>query len=356
MNDIQPGALHSPAGSTTALRSQTGRRLITVGLLLLFAFTASAALQSLFGSSAGFVRRAEAAQETITGEWVADFNRQRDGEVQFTILRRTERGGNHTSSDGMALSEFQGLSREQALGARSDVRFRLVREAGTFEFEGTFREGKGAGQWTLTPNPGFISMMRGRGYDNLSTDDLFSAALFDINQKAIEDLKAAGFDRLSFKELVEARIFKVTSEFIREMKAAGFENLSLKELVEARIFKIDSQFVKEVQAMGFERQPLKQLVELRIFKITPEFIREMREMGFENLSLKQLVELRIFKVTPDFVNSVKAEGFTSISPQEAVELKIHHVDADFIRRVKARGFTDVTLRQLVNLRIHGIIN
>ncbi len=355
MNDIQKRALQSQTGRTTALPTTVGRRLIFVGLLMLFVFTAAALLGSS-GRSAVFIRQAEAAQEAITGEWVADFNRQSADEAQFTILRRTARGGNHSSSDGFALNEFQGLTREQVFTARSDVRFRLVREAGTFEFEGMFREGKGAGQWTLTPNPGFISMMRARGYDNLSADDLFSSALFDINQKAIEDLKAAGFDRLSFKELVEARIFKVTGEYIREMKSAGFENLTLKELVEARIFKIDSQFVREVQAMGFERQPLKQLVELRIFKITPEFIREMREMGFENLSLKQLVEMRIFKITPEFVNGVKAEGFTSISPQEAVELKIHRVDADFIRRVKAKGFTDVTLKQLVNLRIHGIIN
>ncbi|HEX8492195.1 MAG TPA: hypothetical protein VF658_05085 [Pyrinomonadaceae bacterium] len=344
MNDIQ----------TRALQSQRLRQAFFIGAVVLSFFVAINILG--VARSRNPLSAAQAAQDAITGEWVADFNRKNADEVQFTIMRRSARGGNHSSSDGIRLSEFQGLSREQAFGARADVRFRLVREAGTFEFEGSFREGKGAGHWTLTPNQSFVSAMRSRGYDNLTEDDLFSAALFDINIKSIEDLKAAGYDRLSFKELIEASIFKVTGEFIREMKSAGYDNLTLKELVEARIFKIDSQYVREVQAMGFERQPLKTLVEMRIFKITPEFIREMRSMGFENLSLKQLVEFSIHDVTPEFVNGLKAEGFTSISPKEAVELKIHGVDAAFIRRVKAKGFTDVTLRQLVNLRIHDIVN
>lgn len=339
---------------TKALPSQLARRVVFIGLAVLTSFAAITLLGS--ARSASLFNPVQAAQAAITGEWVADFNRKNEDEVQFTIIRRSARGGDHTSSTGFALSEFQGLTREQAFGARTDARFRLVREAGTFEFEGSFREGKGAGHWTLTPNQSFIAAMQSRGYDNLSTDDLFSAAVFDINIKVIEDLKSAGLDRLSFKELVEASIFKVTGDFIREMKAAGYENLTLKQLVEARIFKIDGQYAKEVQAMGFGRQPLKGLVEMRIFKITPEFIKEIRALGFDNLSLKELLAFSIHKVTAEYLNGLKSEGFTSISPEQAVELKIHRVDADFIKRVKAKGFTDVTLKQLVELRIHGIVN
>jgi hypothetical protein len=343
MNNIQ----------TKTLRSRVVRRASFIGSVMLASFIAIALLG--MAGSMSVVRPVQAAQEAFTGEWLADFTRKNPDEVQFTILRRTARGGNHTSSRGISLSEFQGLTREQAFGARTDVNFRLVREAGTFNMEGSFRGGKGAGHWTLTPNQSFVSMMRSRGYDNLTEDDLFSAALFDINIKSIEDLKVAGYDQLSFKELIEANIFKVTGEFIREMKSAGYENLTLKELVEARIFKVDSQFVKEVQAMGFGHQPLKSLVSMRIFKITPGFIGEMRTIGFDNLSLSELTNLSIHKVTPEFVNGLKAEGFASISSKEAVELKIHRVDAEFVRRVKAKGFTDVTLRQLVELRIHDIV-
>jgi hypothetical protein len=330
-------------------------RRSTAAALLLAVLFVSAAFASTGAGRANFAAGNNAVQNAITGEWLAEVKNDTD-RVQLTLIRRTARGGQQNSSNGLPLGELQGLTRQQALGARTDVSFRLVREAGTFQCEGMFREGKGAGHWTLTPNQGFVSAMQSRGYDGLTEDDLFSAALFDINTRAIEDLKAAGYDRLSFKELVEASIFKVTGDFAREMKSAGFDNLTFKQLVEARIFKVDAQYAKEVQAMGFERQPLKTLVEMRIFKITPEYIRQMRSMGFENLSLKQLTELRIHKVTPEFVNGLRAEGYASISPREAVTLKIHGVDGDFVRRVKTKGFNNVTLDKLVEMRIHGIID
>ncbi len=341
---------HTFTGQFSAFKLLTRRRAASL------LFVTFLVCSSLAAARAKFINANHAAQASITGEWLAEFgNRQDANEVQFTVIRRSERGGRHNSSNGIPLGELQGLTRQQAFGARTEVNFRLVREAGTFQCEGVFREGKGAGHWTLTPNQSFISAMQSRGYDRLSEDDLFSAALFDVNIKSIEDLKAAGYDRLSFKELVEASIFEVTGDFAREMRAAGFENLSIKQLVEARIFKVDSQYVREVQAMGFEPRPLKRLVEMRIFKITPEFIREMRSMGFENLSLKDLMDFSIHNVTPEFVNAIKAEGFPSITSREAVTLKIHGVDREFIRRVRAKGFNNISLNKLVELRIHGIV-
>ncbi len=331
-----------------SLKGRAGWSLLTACLLFSLLAVGGAVKANLASAQTS-------AQDGMTGEWLADFTRQQPEEVQFTLVRRGTHGGEHTTGGGISLSELQGLTREQAFGARADVNFRVVREAGTFTCEGYFREGKGAGFWTLTMNPSFVSALRSRGYDGLTQDDLFTAAALDFKVKSIDDLKSAGFDHLSWKEVVEANIFKVTSDFIREMKAAGFENLSLKELVEARIFKVDSQYVKEVEAMGFGRQPLRTLVEMRIHKITPEFISRMRSMGFENLSIRELSDLSIHGVTPEFVNGIKAEGFSSISPREAVELKIFNVDADYIRRIRARGFNDVTLRQLVDLRIHGIV-
>jgi hypothetical protein len=319
-------------------------------LICLLAFSLTGAVVT----GANFI---QSAQQTITGEWIAEFSRKNQDEVQFTILRRSERGGQSTSSEGVPLRELQGLTREQAFGARAEVNFRIVREAGTFQCEGIFREGRGTGFWTLTPNPNFVSAMRSRGYDNLTEQNLFSAAIHDINTKTIDDLKAAGYDRLTFKELVEASIFNVTGDFIREMRSAGYDNLTMKQLVEARIFEVDSRFVKEAQAMNLSSTPLpfRSLVEMRIHKITPEFISRMRSAGFENLSFRELTELKIHNVTPEFVSGIKAEGFAQISPRQAVELKIHGVDRDFIRRVKAKGFADITLRQLVNLRIHNIV-
>lgn len=290
-------------------------------ILIVFAFSAA------FVFEASFIGSDAQAQQAITGEWTIDFNDKKSNLVYLSITRGDPIYGNGTRlSNNVQFSGFEDLSREQAFAGLKDAKFRIVREAGTFEMEGSFSAGKGTGFWTLLPNQNFISAMQNRGYSLSIDKNAFDAALFDINSKFIEDLKAAGYDRLLFKDLVRARIFQV-----------------------------DAQFVKEVQTMGFEPQPFETLIDLRIAKVTPEFIGEMRSIGFENLTLRELRNLGIHHVTPQFVNEIKAEGFASVSPRQAVELKIHEVDRNFIRRVKAKGYAEVTLNQLVELRIYAIV-
>lgn len=329
------------------------------------------------------VPKVEAAKNTVTGEWTAQLNSKKPGEIHLMIQRRSSKNGFNSMGTSFPLSELQGLSPEATSSARTNVNFRIVREAGTFEFEGYFREGRGAGFWKLIPNPNFISAMRSRGYDNLSAEKLFLAAIGNLTVKLVEELKTAGYERLSFDDLVEAAMFDVTPEFIRswrstefknisfrqllelgmhevkpefiaEMKAAGFESLTLQELIEARMFDVDRQFVSDVRALGFTRMPFRSVVEMRMHDVTPEFIGAWRVAGFQELSLEDLIELGTHEVTPEYLNQIKAEGFPQISPRQAAEMKIHDIDRDFIRRARAK-FPNLTLKELIELRINDIV-
>jgi hypothetical protein len=268
-------------------------------------------------TSASFV-----PQAAITGEWTAEVSKEKSDTIHFTLNRQT--GTDHGNfGTEMSLAEFQGLTREQASGANKSVRFRLAREAGTFDFEGMFRDGRGAGVWTLTPSQSFIGEMRSRGFDNLSEERLVASAMLDVRVKTVDDLKAAGFNNLSMEDVIKATIFHVTPEFISELKSIGFENLGLEDLVKTRIFKIDAAFAREVQAMGFGRESLESLVKLRIFKVTPEFLREMKTAGLDNLSIEDLVKLRIFKIDSDFIARAKASGQTDLDVEDLVRMRIH---------------------------------
>lgn len=302
---------------------------------------------------------AATAQDAFSGTWTAEVNREKagDDDIQFSFHRRSTHGNMNISGSGYALNDFQGLTREQVFSStNTPVRFRLAREAGTIDFEGSFRDGKGAGDWRLTPSQNFRSAMRSRGYDELTDEQMFTSAMIDLTSKFVDDLKTIGFDRLPFREVIKARIFKVTPQFVSEMRSLGFDNLDLEDLVKARIFQIDGEFIRQVQAMGFDTKSLEGMVKLRIFKITPEFISSMKSAEFENLSTEELVKLRIFEITPEFVKSMKAEGLSQLSVEDAVKLKIHHVDEDFIRRAKASGYTDLSVEDLVRLSIRGKIN
>src|SRR6266852_7306436 len=70
------------------------------------------------------------AQGSMTGEWILEMKPGTDF-VYFSIHRRSERGGDHSSSSDIRADSLKGRSQAQASGSGSAVSFQLVREAGT---------------------------------------------------------------------------------------------------------------------------------------------------------------------------------------------------------------------------------
>lgn len=258
------------------------------------------------------------AQNAVTGEWKASLSKN-NSKVHLNLERRTERGHRNQMGHTYEFSDLQGLTREVALNG-GPARFSLVREAGRIDCEGSFQNGTGSGTFTFTPNPGFISAMKSRGFDfedspdkrhnneHDSQDRLFSATALNITTALADDLNSSGLGKLDVDDLFKAAIFKIDSTFAREMKNSGFENLGMEELVKARIFKVDAAFVRKVSEMGFEKEPFESLVKMQIFKITPEFIAEVRGEGLTNLQIEEIVKLRIFKIDGQFIREAKADG------------------------------------------------
>ena len=291
----------------------------------------------------------QAQRAPITGEWRIEFTRKNPDEIQLLMNLGTG-AKSQNWGNGIAIRELQGLSREAAMNSAIDVTLHLVRDAGTFELVGSFREGKGSGRFTLTPDEGFFSALASRGYTNLSDNNVFSAAMSGLKIASVDELKSAGYDQLTFDNLIESALFKITSASIADLRAAGFDRLPFNKLVEASIFKVDGAFAREVEAQGFGKLPFSKLVEMRVHKITPEYVSEIRQMGFTDLSFDRLVELKIFKVTPEFVNDVRAAGFSSVTPQQLVNLRVFNIDTDFIRRAKVQS-PNITIEGLVEMRI-----
>lgn len=254
------------------------------------------------------------AQTGVTGEWTASVSTRDAGKIQLNLERQTSRGGRNQHGNSYSVEDLQGLTREQA--RNGGVSFRLVREAGTVDFQGTFTNGNGAGTFRFSPNSSFIDAMRSRGFDfekqsgrgqNSIDDRLFTAALVNVTTALADDLRAANFGDLTVEDLFKAAIFKVDGKFIAEMKSTGFPNLGMEELVKARIFKIDADYVRQVREMGFANEDFEGLVKFRIFKVTPEFLGEIKAEGFGNLSAEEIVKFHIFKLDRDFIREAKAE-------------------------------------------------
>jgi len=339
---------------TTAQQFLLKGKFSRISVLFLFTLLALSGIIILCDKYADNVG-AQVSQKAITGEWLAEFRTSKPNEIYFMFQRRIEKGGVNMNSDNLQVSELQGLAADARTAAKTNVAFNIFREAGTFACEGYFNQGKGAGFWTFAPSEKFIAAMRSRGFDNLTEDNLLSAAMNNLTTKYADDLKTAGYDRLTFEELRRANNHDITLAYIREMKGAGFENLKMEELIRARNHDIDGKYVQEVKALGFENQPLEKLIRMRNHDINAEFITEMKSAGFENLSIEELIRLKNHDITAAFINELKAEGYTDVPAETAIRLKNHDVDRAFIQRARAQGYTNVTLEELIRLRNREIV-
>lgn len=300
------------------------------------------------------------AQTTVTGEWKADTRPEKqdsEGKIHLSFERRSEKGGRNQHGSSFLYSDLQGLTREQTQNGK--VSFRLVREAGTVECEGTFVNGHGSGTFRFTADGGYVTAMRSRGFDFEKPSDrdsdhndsrLLSAALLNVTTTLADDLRTVDIGPLDVEDLFKAAIFKVDSKFMAEMKGSGFPGLRMEDLVKARIFKIDADFVRKVHEMGFAEKDFESMVKFSIFKVTPEYLAELKAAGFTSLSSEDVVKFRIFKVTPELLTQLKEEGFTKLSAEDVVQFRIFNIDREFIRKARAEN-PNITVEQLVEMKI-----
>ena len=268
------------------------------------------------------------AQNVITGDWTAKSKADKPDSIHISFERRTENEGRNQQGASFAYADLQGLTREQAQNGR--VSFRLAREAGTIECEGSFTDGKGAGTFRFTPNYAFSDAMRSRGFDFATPskngkadleERLFAATTLNVTTAFADELRSANFGDLTVDNLFAAVIFKVTPQFMSEMKATGFPNLGFDDLIKARIFKIDADYVRQVREMGFDKENFEGLVKFRIFKVTPEFLTELKTEGFADLSAEQVVKFKIFNIDSQFIRTARLEQ-PSITVEELVQRRI----------------------------------
>jgi len=293
-----------------------------------------------------------AQSRDLSGDWIATLSEKHPDRLQLS-LRYSH--SDHTGSQ-YKKSEFVGLTAAQiASSTRVPVEFVLKREAGTVSFEGTFRNGHGAGQFTFVSDRDYISKLRSLGVDASSSQDeeeLFSLAIFDVSTEFVRSMQKIGYDE-SLDMYVQFRIFEVDPDYVRGMAAVGYTKLPAEKLVETRIHGATPEYIREMRAAGNDLT-LDEYIQSRIFQVTPQFAAEMEKAGYAKLDHDMLVQFRIHGVTPEFVQQLRQLGYTRLPADQLVTMRIHGVTPEFIRRVEAAGYKKVPVDKLVQMRIFDI--
>ena len=311
------------------------------------------------------------------GTWTAELSDDQSGKLQFRLTCSKDLG---SIGHPLSPSELQGLDPAAIHGKHTPVKFTLVREAGSMQFEGTFNEGVGYGEFTFTANQEFLSAMKQMGYPDAAEkaftlacinvtrayveelhslgfhpnlDKVIEARIFNVNREQFNGLKAVGVTSLELDKLVQYRIFNVTPEYVQQMRTS-FPGISLEKMTEMRIHHVTPEFASEMSRLGYAGLNVDQLIAFRIHNVTPDYIQEMGKLGFEKLDADQLVQFRIFNVNASQIEDLAKEGYKNLSAQDLVNFRIHHVDPGFIEAVKKAGYPHPTPDELVEFRIMGI--
>jgi hypothetical protein len=282
---------------------------------------------------------AAAAMADSHGAWTANLDEKHPERIYVSFSH----GRNSHMGNTMSLATFPALANAQIRSATTvPVHFDLRREAGTATFDGTFRNGDGAGQYTFVPNAGYLASIRALGvearadrhgrHDGDDDDDqLFAYAMHDVSTAFIRSMFAEGY-RVSLDDYLSMRIFNVTPEYIHELRALGFKNISADDVVATRIHGVTPDYIRKMRAAGWNLT-LDELVSSRIHGATPEFAEEMRKLGYGKLTHDDLVSFRIHGVTAEFIRELAAAGYKNVPAEKLIDMRIHGIDAKFVKKM-----------------------
>lgn len=257
-----------------------------------------------------FLLAAALHAESLRGMWTASTWSGRDSvrdveRIQVNMNREHSNWG-----QDFKISAFEGLSRAQITSATDvPVKFALRRDAGTISFDGSFRDGEGAGHFTFTPNESYLGTLRS-----------MHIALDDDSERG----------RTEGEELYRLAMFDVSLDFIRQMRDLGY-NVGVRDLVRFRIHGVNPEMVRELRTLGLDHLSAEELVRFRIHGVTPEFVHEIASLGYRDVPGESLVRMRIHGVTPEFIRDVEGAGYKNVPVEKLIQMRIHGIDGAYLK-------------------------
>jgi len=219
---------------------------------------------------------AASAIADIDGAWTAQIEKQKD-RVYLNVTRQPFNNWGTTYD----LSELGGLTRAQIESATATpIQFQLRHDAGVLAFEGTFRRGVGAGQFTFTPNRAFMSQIRALGIstdsDRTEEDELFRAAMSGVSVAYAREMHGIYADA-DLRGLSKLKAVGVTTPWLREMREAGVAITNAHDATKLAAMGVSVKFIRELADAGYRNLSVHDLTRLAAVGVDGNFIREMEK-------------------------------------------------------------------------------
>ena len=198
----------------------------------------------------------------------------------------------------IALSAFTGLAPD-ALSSSTGVPvvFRIDQDAGRIDFEGTFRNGRGSGDFRFEPKREFTATLRSlgiAGVDGMTDHELKNLAYSGYSANVIRGLMALGFPAISKRDLLDLAVRLVTPEYAKAMQDLGIVGATtVRGIIDLQFAGVPVDYVRELSAAGYTNLPVEQVIALRRHGVTSSFIRAARAARDDKPTVEELLEERV---------------------------------------------------------------
>jgi hypothetical protein len=293
-----------------------------------------------------------AAQADTQGRWSIEHDRA-DGLLQLELRAMTRNVHNDwQTSFEVKPAELAGLSIAALDGRGDSATFRLVRDAGTFDFRGRVGERLGIGTYAFTPNSAFIADLSRRGYGTASDQEAMRLAIGGIGLAYVARLDALHYVRPTIGELARLGTHGVTLDYLNAMAALGFNTRSAAELTRLRDHGVTPEYVSALKGVGLTDLAPADYVRARDHGVTPEYVREMRAAGYADLRTEEYVRARDHGVDGALATGFADVGYAKLPIETLIRMQDHGVTPAYARQVRRDG-TAPTAEELVRSRDRG---
>src|SRR5258705_5006967 len=287
------------------------------------------------------------------GAWRIYYEPSRE-RVQLSFEHYENGSRRHGSTSfGVRPTELRGLPLSQLSSYSGPARFQLVRDAGTFNFEGQLRDGHGTGFFTFSPDSRFPQQLASRGYERPTADQQYWLAMHDVGYAMVDELRPQKYDRPCVAHLEVMGIHGANLDYMKSLSAAGYRVGNTHRLVTLRDHGVSDDFIGGLTDAGYRNLSLDDLQQLRDHGVTPDFIASLRRFGFTDLTTGQLLTARDHGVTESFIEDFRELGYTDLSLRDFVRMRDHGVTPGFARGLRSSNGRLASVEELVRRRDRG---
>ena len=233
--------------------------------------------------------RAAWAQSGVSGTWSITSTSGDTASVQFGVRYDSDNEHSDWSHD-VPFGTLTGLGRDQLQSSGANVRFDVVRDAGTLHCVGYASHGAGGGTFTYAPSTGFADALASRGISRPTDQEQLRMTMANVTLAFIDLLRRNGDLITQPQEIIRILNHGVDEQYVTALASLGYRNLGAEQLVRLRDHGVSATYIQGLQSYGYH-PTTDELVRLRDHGVTLDFVKHLRDRGY-NATVDQLVRLR----------------------------------------------------------------